>query len=77
MKHKVEGCTVVLRAINHRRGVDETNVEVASLEELYDYCLSLTEPRLLERLVLVGRDEGGRERAVNFMFQSITQLHKG
>ncbi len=77
MKHHVEECTVVLRALTPRPGVEETTVEVNSLEELFDYCLSLKEPRLLERLVLAGRDEGGRARAVTFIFQSITEQKKG
>lgn len=76
MKHNVEECTVVLRQLSPRPGVEETSVEVSSLEELYDYCLSLKEPRLLERLVLAGRDEGGRGRALTFIFQSITDQNK-
>lgn len=76
MKHTVEGCAVVLRELTPRRGVDETSVEVGSLEELYDYCLSLKEPRLLERLVLSGRGADGRPRALTFIFQSITDQNK-
>ena len=76
MKHTVEECTVVLRQLGPRLGVAETSVEVGSLEELYDYCLGLKEPRLLERLVLAGRDAGGRPRALTFIFQSITDHNK-
>lgn len=77
MKHTVEECTIVLRQLSPRRGMDETRVEINSLEELYDYCLSLKEPRLLERIVLAGRDEGGRARSLTFIFQSITERNKG
>ena len=76
MKHTVEECTLVLRQLSPRLGMDETCVEIGSLEELYDYCLSLKEPRLLERLVLAGRDEGGGGRALTFIFQSITEQNK-
>ena len=76
MKHRVEECTVVLRQLSAGWGVDEESVSVGSLEELYDYCLRLTEPRLLERLVLAGRDERGRSRALTFTFRSITDQHQ-
>ena len=76
MKHTVEECTVVLRQLSGEWGVDEESVAVGSLEELYDYCLKLKEPRLLERLVLAGRDERGRGRSLTFTFQSITDQNK-
>lgn len=76
MKHTVEECTVVLRQLSGEWGVDEESVSVGSLEELYDYCLKLKEPRLLERLVLAGRDERGRGRSLTFTFRSITERKK-
>ena len=76
MKHTFEECTVVLRQLSPRPGVEETSVEVSSLEELFDYCLSLREPRLLERLVLAGRDAGGTGRALTFIFQSVTERQR-
>lgn len=76
MKHTLAECRVVLRELTPRPGVEEASVAVKSLEELFDYCLSLKEPRLLERLVLAGRDADGRARAVAFIFQSITEQHK-
>ena len=76
MKHTVEECTLVLRELTPRPGVEETSVAVSSLAELFDYCLSLKEPRLLERVVLAGRDREGRARALTFTFQSITDQNK-
>lgn len=76
MKHTVKECTLVLRQLSPKLGMDETSVEIGSLEELYHYCLSLKEPRLLERLVLAGSDESGRGRALTFIFQSITEKNK-
>ncbi len=76
MKHNVEQCTLIMRQLSPQRGVAETNVSVSSLEELYDYCMNLKEPRLLERVVIAGQDNHGRRHALTFTFQSISEPNK-
>ena len=73
MKHKLQECALILRQLTQELGVDETSVTVNNLEELYEYCANLEEPRLLERLVISGHDSRGHRRALTFTFQSVSE----
>jgi hypothetical protein len=73
MKHTVQECALILRQLSPERGVAETNLPIKSLEELYDFCLTMKEPRLLERIIIAGEDARGRKRLLTFTFQSISE----
>jgi hypothetical protein len=72
MKSKVEQCRVVVRQLGREAGIEETNLEVASLEQLFESCVGLADRHLLERLVVSGRDGQGRRRTLTFTFQSVS-----
>ena len=72
MLAKVLEGTLVLRQWNRVSGLTETTKTFASLDELYAYCLAVTDPELVERVVIQGQDEKGRLRILTFVFQSIT-----
>lgn len=71
MKSSVQECRLVVRQIKPGAALTESDVEVTGLDQLFDECLSLAEKHLLERVVITGRDGGGRRRALTFTFQSV------
>ena len=71
MKPTLQKCTLVVRKPDDV--VTETRVDVSSLEQLFDECLSLAERQLLERLVVTGRDARGRKRSLVFGFNSASE----
>ena len=71
MKPTLQRCTLVVRKPDDV--VTETRVEVSSLEQLFDECLTLADKQLLERFVVEGRDRTGRRRALVFTFQSASE----
>jgi hypothetical protein len=73
MKNRVQECRLVVRKLKHGAELTETDVEVASLDELFDNCLSLAERHLLERIVITGSDEDGRKLTLAFSFQSVAR----
>ena len=70
MKPTLQRCTLVVRQLKPGAGVTESSLDVSSLEQLFDRCMSLADEHLLERLVVEGRDRAGRRRALVFTFQS-------
>ena len=64
--------TLVLRQWSRAAGLTETPKSFSSLDELYSYCLAVTDPELVERVVIQGQDEQGQPRILTFVFQSIT-----
>lgn len=73
MKPTLQKCTLVVRRLGRDSGIGESAVEVETLEQLFDECLSLAERQLLERLVVAGRDARGRRRSLAFTFQSASE----
>jgi hypothetical protein len=73
MKPTLQKCTLVVRRLGQDSGISESDLDVASLEQLFDQCLSLAEQHLLERLVVAGRDARGRRRSLTFTFQSASE----
>lgn len=73
MKPRLQKCTLVVRRLGRNSAISESEVEVASLEQLFDECLALAERQLLERLVIAGRDASGRERSLVFAFHSASE----
>jgi len=73
MKPTLQKCTLVVRQLGRDSAIRESDVEVASLEQLFEECLTLAEQHLLERLVVAGRDARGRRRSLAFTFQSASE----
>jgi NADPH-dependent glutamate synthase beta subunit-like oxidoreductase len=73
MKTTLQKCTLVVRRLGRDAAISESDVEVASLEQLFDECLSLAGRQLPERLVVEGRDARGRRRSLTFTFQSASE----
>jgi len=73
MKPTLQQCALVVRQLKPGAGVTESSVEVSSLEQLFDQCLSLVEQQLLERFVVAGLDARGRRRSLTFTFQSASE----
>lgn len=69
---KIKNCTLVLHNLTAGKGVTETSLSFHTLEELYAYCVSHADARLVERLTISGRDAEGRTRLLTFAFQSVT-----
>ena len=63
---------LILRAWDRNAGLRETSASFSSLDELYAYCLSTSEPQLIDRIVIRGQDEQDQPRVLTFVFQSIT-----
>lgn len=60
-----------VRQFEQGAGLAEHGTEFGSLEELYQACLAITAPQLVDRIVLRGQDERGHERTLTFVFQSM------
>lgn len=72
MDPKVLEGKIVLRHWDRKSGLTETHQVFSSLDELYAHCLSATDPHLVDRIVIQGKDENGELRVLTFVFQSIT-----
>jgi hypothetical protein len=71
MEAKMQNCNLVLRRLTLEDGIVETNLPIKTLEELFDYCVTKTDPHLIERVLLTGQDGDGRPRLLTFVFQSV------
>jgi hypothetical protein len=72
MTPEVTDCRIVFRRWDKEAGLVETPAAFASLEELYARCLATTDPALIDRIIIRGRDTAGVPQVVTFVFQSIT-----
>ncbi len=77
MNSEVTDCTLILRRWDKEAGLIETSAHFASLEELYARCLATTDPALIDRIIIRGRDAKGVPQVATFIFQSITVTPKG
>jgi hypothetical protein len=68
---KIKNCTLMLHHFTAGK-VTETRLPFHTLEELYAYCVSHADARLVEGLTINGRDAEGRTRLLTFAFQSVT-----
>lgn len=73
MEPNVKECQLILRQLRPGAGITETRQGINSLEELYAYCVTAPDLRLVDRLVITGQDEHGRDRALTFTFQSVSE----
>ena len=62
----------MVREFEAGTGLAERGAEFGSLEELYQACLALSAPQLVDRIVIRGQDERGHDRTLTFVFQSLT-----
>ncbi len=76
MPAKVTEGHIVLRRWSRSAGLTEKPLTFASLEELYDYCIGVADPDLVDRVVINGFDAQGQPRILTFVFQSITVSSK-
>ncbi|MFL6207982.1 MAG: hypothetical protein ACJ74W_03990 [Pyrinomonadaceae bacterium] len=75
MEAAMQTCDLIMRQLRPGAGVVETTVPVATLEELFAFCIAKADPQIVERLLLTGQDAEGRPRLLTFTFQSVTD-HK-
>ncbi len=61
----------MVRQFEQGTGLEERGTEFGSLEELYQACLALSAPQLVDRIVIRGEDERGQDRTLTFVFQSM------
>jgi hypothetical protein len=72
MSPTIHDCTLILRRWDKEAGLVETPVAFGSLDELYTVCLANTDPALIDRIIIRGRNTEGAPQVVTFVFQSIT-----
>lgn len=64
--------TLVLRVWD--KGLNEFQQSFATIDELFDLCLRVGDPTVVDRIVLRGTDEQGETRTLVFTFQSISRV---
>ncbi len=72
MSERVNKIVLVIRRWDPKLGLTEHAQVYPDLESLYDACLKVEPPDLVERIVIRGRDESGQERTLTLSFQSVT-----
>lgn len=72
MSERVTEILLVIRRWDPKAGLSEHAHAYPDLESLYDACLKIEPPDLVERIVIRGRDESGQERTLTLAFQSVT-----
>ncbi|MCC7358525.1 MAG: hypothetical protein IT317_03560 [Anaerolineales bacterium] len=63
---------IVLRQFEPGAGLAESTTTFRSLAELFQACLRLDQPQLVDRIVISGADTAGQARTLTFMFQLLT-----
>ncbi len=54
-----------------KHGLRETERRFDSLDDLFALSLALENPKLVDRIVITGRDAEGQLRTITFAFQSL------
>ncbi len=72
MKETINEVTLVLRRWDRESGLTEHTRVYPSLEALYSACLNVGDTDLIDRLIIRGSDEAGKDRVLTFVFQSVT-----
>ena len=62
----------MVRQFDQGTGLAEHSTEFTTLAELYQSCLALSGPELVDRIVISGQDALGHDRVLTFVFQSMT-----
>jgi hypothetical protein len=74
MSARVTSLRIVLRGWKRGSGLEETEVKVQSLEELYDMCLKTPQQDVVDRVIIEGVADDGGARTVTLAFQSASGL---
>jgi hypothetical protein len=72
MPARVQHGKVIFRRWDKNTGLDETETEFSSLDDLFELCLQTNDPLLVDRVVIEGQDKDGAVRVVTLVFQSVT-----
>lgn len=63
---------LILRAWDEG-GYSESTHQFATLQELFDLCLQVEDPKLIDRILIHGVSDAGKKHSLAFKFQSITR----
>jgi hypothetical protein len=66
----IEG-RIIYRSWSDITGLDEGEVTFSSLDEMFELCLRVQDPDLVDRIILRGVNERGEVRTLTFSFQSL------
>ncbi len=72
MPSQVTSGTVIFRQWDPSHGLRETVQRFDSLDDLFELCLHVEDPRLVDRIIIEGYDAAGNPRVLTFRFQSMT-----
>jgi hypothetical protein len=72
MKSTIQSCSLVVCQVKEGSAYTESSVDVSSLHDLFDRCMTLEDELLPDRLVIEGSDGKGHRRVLTFTFQSST-----
>jgi hypothetical protein len=72
MRATVQEGTIVLRVWD--KGLTEFQQSFSTMDELFDLCLQVGDPTVVDRIILRGTDERGETRTLVFTFQSISRV---
>lgn len=72
MSEHLHEVKLVTRRWDRQSGLTETVHVFPTLDALFTACLKVTGPDLIDRLTIRGRDANGKERTLDFVFQSVT-----
>jgi hypothetical protein len=73
MPARVKRGTIVFREWGGDEGLSESEGTFASVDELFAICLDVSDPQLVDRIILSGHDKHGVPRTLTFALQSVTQ----
>ena len=76
MPATVEQGTIIFREWHRVEGLREARRAFASLDELFETCLAVSDPQMVDRILLRGNDGEGRPHTITFTFQALTQSQR-
>ena len=71
MPQRVTGGRIIFRSWDNTTGLNEGERTFTSLDELFELCLRVQDPSLVDRIILRGVDDQGEVRSLTFSFQSL------
>ncbi len=63
---------VILRRWDDNSGLYETEVDFATVDDLFALCLQTQYPLLVDRVIIEGVDDKGQPHTATLIFQSVT-----
>jgi hypothetical protein len=70
MKSTIQSCSLVVCQVKEGMAYTESSVDVSSLGDLFERCMTLEDELLPDRFVIEGSDDKGHRRVLTFAFQS-------